>query len=127
MGESKGVNPMEKEVFNVKEAAEFLGFTEYSIREYCKAGKIPAKKVGGEWRFFKPDLIAWLREREEVKMIRPRRFSATELEKVGVEIINPERVMLKCKSCQQQWSPNILSGGRLPKGYWKCPNRCNWG
>jgi excisionase family DNA binding protein len=56
---------MEKEVLNVKKAAEFLGFTEYTIREHCKAGKIPAKKVGGEWRFLKSELISWLREGEK--------------------------------------------------------------
>jgi hypothetical protein len=23
------------------------------------------------------------------------------------------------------WTPNLLPGGRLPRGYWQCPNGCN--
>ncbi len=116
---------MEKEVLNVKEAAELLGFTEYSIREFCKAGKIPAKKVGKEWRFYKPDLISWLRNYDERKLVRPKRFSEKELEKVRVEIIDGNRKLLKCKKCQEEWFPEPHSPGRLTKGYWKCPNGCN--
>ena len=55
----------DKIVLNTEEAAEFLGFSAFTIREYAKKGIIPAKKVGGkEWRFYKPDLIAWLRGKE---------------------------------------------------------------
>jgi excisionase family DNA binding protein len=51
----------EKEVLNSEEAGEFLGFSAFTIREYAKKGIIPAKKIGKEWRFYKPDLIDWLR------------------------------------------------------------------
>lgn len=57
----------------------------------------------------------------------PKRCSKPELEKVGVEIVNPNTMLLKCKACQQPWSPILRSGGRLPKGYWHCPNGCNCG
>ncbi len=50
----------EKEVLNTEEAAEFLGFSPFTIREYAKKGIIPARKIGKEWRFYKPELIAWL-------------------------------------------------------------------
>ena len=53
----------EKEVLNSEEAAEFLGLTAFTIREYAKKGMIPAKKIGKQWRFYKPDLVAWLREK----------------------------------------------------------------
>lgn len=33
---------------------------------------------------------------------------------------------LQCDTCGLTWSPNIQPGGRLPKGYWKCPKQCNW-
>ena len=54
----------DKQVLNTEEAAIFLGFSAFTIREYAKKGIIPAKKVGKEWRFYKPDLIAWLRGKE---------------------------------------------------------------
>jgi excisionase family DNA binding protein len=50
----------EKEVLNSEEAAEFLGFSAFTIREYAKKGIIPAKKIGKEWRFYRPALVSWL-------------------------------------------------------------------
>lgn len=52
---------MEKEVFNTREAAEYLGLTPFTIRKLVKEGGLPARKVGKDWRFYKPDLVAWLR------------------------------------------------------------------
>lgn len=52
---------LEKEVFNTVEAAEFLGLSAYTVRKFAKTGILPAKKTGKDWRFYKPDLIAWLR------------------------------------------------------------------
>lgn len=43
----------------------------------------------------------------------------------GVELIDESRVHLGCSACGQVWSPNIQPGGRMPRGYWKCPNGCN--
>lgn len=31
----------------------------------------------------------------------------------------------RCQQCGQVWSPNSPAGGRLPRGWWKCPNGCN--
>lgn len=51
---------MDDEVFTLEEAAAFLKATEYSIREAAKTGKIPAKKIGGQWRFTKKTIMEWL-------------------------------------------------------------------
>jgi len=56
------------------------------------------------------------------KVRRPRRFTDSELAKVGVEIIDPYTLWLMCTHCYQAWSPNIQRGGKLPRGYWKCPD-----
>ena len=55
---------MDKEVLNVEETAEFLRLSPFTIRMYARRGTLPAKKVGKEWRFYKPDLVAWLRGTE---------------------------------------------------------------
>ena len=52
---------MEREVLNTEEAAQFLGISAFTIREYAKRGSIPANKIGKSWRFYKPDLVAWVR------------------------------------------------------------------
>ena len=50
----------------------------------------------------------------------------SELRRVGVNLDNPHSVWLSCRTCGQQWSPNLLPGGTLPDGYEVCPwNRCN--
>jgi hypothetical protein len=43
------------------------------------------------------------------------------LAKVGVELIDPETPTLKCKTCGTLWTPILISGGLLPKNWWRCP------
>jgi uncharacterized Zn finger protein len=55
----------------------------------------------------------------------PRSSTQHELSKAGVEILDETGVRLRCAACGQVWSPNLLPGGKLPKGDWRCPNGCN--
>jgi hypothetical protein len=32
---------------------------------------------------------------------------------------------LQCNECGKRWSPNIQPGGRLPRYFAMCENRCN--
>ena len=50
----------EKDVLNSEEAAAFLGLSVFTVRDYARAGKIPGRKVGKEWRFSRPGLLKWL-------------------------------------------------------------------
>jgi excisionase family DNA binding protein len=49
------------EIMNLKEASEFLKIHEGTVRELAKEGKIPARKIGREWRFSKTALIEWMK------------------------------------------------------------------
>ena len=62
---------------------------------------------------------------ETTNRIYPKRLTEWEMSKVGVEIIDLNRISLRCKQCGHQWSPCIQPGGRLPKGYWRRENGCN--
>jgi PTS system nitrogen regulatory IIA component len=53
---------MDDLVLTTEEAAEFLKLTPFTVRDYARRGILPARKVGKAWRFFKPDLVAWLRD-----------------------------------------------------------------
>ena len=71
--EEKGVavsEVREKDVLNVEETAEFLGFAPYTIREKARDGEIPGRKIGGEWRFSRRRLLEWIEEgdREQVRV-----------------------------------------------------------
>lgn len=55
-----------------------------------------------------------------------RLLSATQLAKLGVRIQNKYDLSLECLTCSEVWAPVRHPDGTLPRGYWKCPNRCNW-
>lgn len=61
----------------------------------------------------------------ETQLQRPRECTERELAKAGVELVDPLRRWLRCANCGYEWSPNILTGGRMPARYWQCPNECN--
>lgn len=50
----------QKEVLDVEEAAALLSISAYSARELARDGKIPARKIGGVWRFSRRALLAYL-------------------------------------------------------------------
>ena len=54
----------EIEVLTAAEAAEILKLHVITVRELACRGKIPARKVGREWRFVRSQLERWLEGRE---------------------------------------------------------------
>jgi len=44
---------------------------------------------------------------------------------VTVGGVDTGRVVVTCNQCGAKWSPNLRTGGHLPRGWWKCPNGCN--
>jgi hypothetical protein len=59
------------------------------------------------------------------KFRKPRSFNASQLSRAGVVLVDADTVHLRCKTCGQNWQPQLLAGGKLPKRYWQCPNNCN--
>lgn len=49
-----------KEVMNVEEASRFLGVNPWTLRAEARLGRIPARKIGKEWRFSRIALLNWL-------------------------------------------------------------------
>lgn len=45
-------------MMNVHEAAAFFGVTPYTIREWCRTGRLPASKPGKAWRIQRRDAHA---------------------------------------------------------------------
>jgi hypothetical protein len=56
----------------------------------------------------------------------PRRYSKTELKKFGITLEDERQLILRCDKCGQGWMVNLKPGGKIPRGSWRCPNRCNW-
>lgn len=55
--------PEDDELLTVEYVADTLKVTEWTVREWCKAGKIKATKPGRAWRIRRADLVTFLRER----------------------------------------------------------------
>lgn len=53
-----------REILNVEQAAEFLGFSPYTIREKARLGEIPGRKLNREWRFSREALLEWIKAGE---------------------------------------------------------------
>src|SRR5215472_6352712 len=51
---------------------------------------------------------------DEAWSMRPRRFNARELSKVGVTIADAERHLLRCNHCGKEWVPVIQRFFRRP-------------
>jgi len=49
-------------IMTVKDVAGYLKLAESTIYKLLREGKIPAKKVGGRWRFSRNLLDGWLQE-----------------------------------------------------------------
>ncbi len=52
------------QVLTGEEAASYLRLHVKTIYRLVKEGKVPGRKVGGNWRFHRDELERWLREEE---------------------------------------------------------------
>jgi len=53
----------DKEIMTAKEVAAYLKLHPLTVHKYARAGKIPAFKIGSDWRFHKKHLERWIREK----------------------------------------------------------------
>jgi len=58
MGVSK-----EKEIMTAKEVADYLNLHPLTVHKYAREGKIPAFKIGTDWRFHKKYIERWIKEK----------------------------------------------------------------
>ncbi|MFA5156086.1 MAG: helix-turn-helix domain-containing protein [Candidatus Omnitrophota bacterium] len=58
------------QVLTTKQAAEFFQIHPLTINRYAREGKIPAFKIGSEWKFHKKQLARWIKDRSRYKIAR---------------------------------------------------------
>jgi hypothetical protein len=67
-----------REYYTVNEAAEAMGRAPYTVREWCRLGRLNASKalsgrgIDGEWRISKEEMQRWRRE-GLLPVVRPYR------------------------------------------------------
>ncbi len=55
-----------------------------------------------------------------------RRVQGARMAKLGVRLLNKYGRVIRCEACELTWYPQSAADGSLPRGFWRCPNRCNW-
>ncbi len=53
---------MQKEILDIDDAARFLGIKKRTMYRLVNTGEIPAKKIGGQWRLSRTQLIELFRD-----------------------------------------------------------------
>lgn len=56
-----GVSLSPLDVLTLTQAAAYLQLSEDAVRAEAEAGRIVGQTVGGDWRFLRDSIIAWLR------------------------------------------------------------------
>ena len=52
-------------VLTLAEAAKFLRVSDQVLTDNAMAGAVPARQIGGEWRFLRQALVDWLYAAQE--------------------------------------------------------------
>ena len=62
------VRKKDKEILTTKEVAEFFHIHPLTVHRYAREGKIPAFKIGSDWRFHKRQLDKWIKEKSNYNL-----------------------------------------------------------
>jgi excisionase family DNA binding protein len=62
------------ELLDVTQVAAYLGLHRVTVLGFAREGKLPAFKVGREWRFRAEDIRAWLEEQRRARDAWGERF-----------------------------------------------------
>lgn len=55
--------PKNKEILTAREVADYLNIHPFTVHKYAREGKIPAFKIGTDWRFHKKYIERWIKEK----------------------------------------------------------------
>lgn len=53
----------DKDILTAKEVAEYLNLHPLTVHRYAREGKIPAFKIGSDWRFHMKYLEKWIKQK----------------------------------------------------------------
>ena len=59
--------PRNKEILTARDVAEYLHIHPLTVHKYAREGKIPAFKLGMDWRFHKKYIERWIKEKSALQ------------------------------------------------------------
>jgi excisionase family DNA binding protein len=57
---------MSDDILTLKELSDYLRISMSTIYKFVREGKIPAQKIGRQWRFNKPAIDRWLAQSRNI-------------------------------------------------------------
>ena len=60
---------MDNDILNLEQATDFFGVSERTMIKLLREERIPARKIGREWRFSRTALLQWLGEGDSVNYL----------------------------------------------------------
>ena len=78
----------EPEILNPQEAAEFLRVPLLTVQRQAKAGRLPGRRIGKEWRFSRTVLLEWLAagpDRHDLELYNRRLDGPAETNEEGAD------------------------------------------
>ena len=61
---------MDKAHLSIGEVADYFGIMQSTVYRLAQQGKLPGFKVGGQWRFNKAMLEAWVADQVTIEQLR---------------------------------------------------------
>jgi len=58
---------IDKEIMTAKEVAEYLNIHPLTVHKFAREGKIPAFKIGTDWRFHKKYIERWIKAKMQLE------------------------------------------------------------
>jgi PTS system nitrogen regulatory IIA component len=93
---------MAQDDFDIDRLAAYLHMMPAAVVKLAERGKLPGRRVGGEWRFSAPEIHHWLEDRiglsDEEQLVRmegalDRSAGAAEVEEISIsELLHPEAI-----------------------------------
>jgi excisionase family DNA binding protein len=96
------------ELLNVKQVAKYLQLHEVTVLNFARQGRLPAFKVGREWRFREDEIRKWLEIRSESTEAFAKRFDdmwdrlRRKAEAAGYGPEDVERVIQEVREARQE-------------------------
>ncbi|MFH1640877.1 MAG: helix-turn-helix domain-containing protein [Candidatus Omnitrophota bacterium] len=69
--------PTQGKIMTSKELAAYLRLHPFTVLRYAREGKIPAFKIGMDWRFHRKYIDRWLREKSSLSLVKRDRRKST--------------------------------------------------
>jgi len=62
-----------KTVMTIKDVADYLGIHPMTVYKFAQKGKLPAFKIGSDWRFHRKYLDEWIEKQVKINQVKYRR------------------------------------------------------